>query len=101
MTHEAPHFHGRVLAWLGMALGALTVLIAVGCWFLWRDVAPPERVAAVPAAPRLQPHPRHDLDTFRMDQAKRDTYGWDDAAHTHARIPVERAMAILATEKQP
>jgi hypothetical protein len=49
-------------------------------------------------APVLQPGPQHDMRDMRHAQdAKLASYGWVDAAHTTARVPIARAMQILST----
>jgi hypothetical protein len=52
-----------------------------------------------PPAPRLQARPRVDLDALRArEQALLDGYAWTDRAGARVRIPVARAMELLATE---
>lgn len=49
------------------------------------------------AAPRLAVHPRADLARFkRAEDIETNSYGWTDRAHGVVRIPVTRAMDILA-----
>jgi hypothetical protein len=50
-----------------------------------------------PPAPRLQVDPKADLDRLRAEERERlSTYGWADRERRIARIPVERAMELLA-----
>jgi hypothetical protein len=50
-----------------------------------------------PPAPRLQVHPKADLDRLRAEEHDRlTTYGWADRERRVARIPIERAMQLLA-----
>ena len=52
-----------------------------------------------PPAPRLQNDPRRDLEALRArETAQLETYGWVDRAAGRVRIPVDRAMALLAEE---
>jgi hypothetical protein len=52
-----------------------------------------------PPAPRLQDDPRRDLETLRArEQALLDHYAWTDRAAGRVRIPVERAMTLLAED---
>jgi hypothetical protein len=52
-----------------------------------------------PPAPRLQTDPRADLEALRARDAHiLETYGWVDRDAGIARIPITRAMALLAAE---
>ena len=52
-----------------------------------------QRAAIVPPLPHLQADPYRDIDAMLMEQGHQlTTYGWTDAAHTLAHIPIERAM---------
>lgn len=52
--------------------------------------------------PRLQASPPGDLTTMRKeDAAALDSYGWVDQKKGIARIPIDRAIDILATEGLP
>lgn len=53
-------------------------------------------------APRLQGNPGTDMARFRREeQARLDEYGWVDRRGGVARIPVARAMEILAARGLP
>jgi hypothetical protein len=50
-----------------------------------------------PPAPRLQVHPKADLEHLRAEERERlTTYDWADRERRIARIPIERAMQLLA-----
>jgi hypothetical protein len=52
-----------------------------------------------PPEPRLQENPRIDLHALRArEQALLDGYAWVDRPAGHVRIPVARAMELLAGE---
>jgi hypothetical protein len=52
-----------------------------------------------PPAPQLQENPRRDLAELRArEQALLDAYGWIDRPAGRVRIPVSRAMELLAAE---
>jgi hypothetical protein len=52
-----------------------------------------------PPAPRLQDDPRRDLESLRArEQTLLDHYAWTDRTAGRVRIPVERAMTLLAEE---
>lgn len=97
----------------GIAIGAALILacIVVGALAAFAVVhlgsggATPQQ-AARPGHPPplsapvvLQPAPGQDAVAFRADKRRRlESYGWVDAAHGIARIPIERAMALLAQQ---
>lgn len=50
-----------------------------------------------PPEPRLQIRPEADLQRLRSDERGRlETFGWSDRDRQIARIPIERAMKLLA-----
>jgi hypothetical protein len=56
-----------------------------------------QRVPLPPPAPNLQADPAADLVRLRAEgHASLESYAWIDAAHTRARIPIQRAMALMA-----
>jgi len=55
-----------------------------------------------PPAPRLQPDPRADLLAQRAkEDAVLKTYGWVDKGRGVVRVPIERAIEILAERGLP
>jgi hypothetical protein len=55
-----------------------------------------------PPLPRLQPNPRADLLAFRAEEdAVLQTYGWVDKGRGIVRVPIDRAMEILAQRGLP
>ena len=55
-----------------------------------------------PAEPRLQPDPTHDLVLYRKEQETLLTsYSWIERNSGTVRIPIERAMHILAGRNLP
>lgn len=71
-----------------------------------KDPAPPAlaeaREAHVPPAPNLQPNPTLDLATFRAaEDAELKTWAWVDREKAVARVPVERALEIVASRGLP
>jgi hypothetical protein len=85
-----------------LALGVVVFLIATP--FLLLTLYPgSDRLGGVPAqlplppAPRLQVDPRIDLDRLHAEERERlTTYGWADRERGLARMPIERAMELLA-----
>jgi hypothetical protein len=67
-------------------------------------VSPPAAVAPVqlPPEPRLQPAPARDMEALRArEDAILGTYGWVDRAEGVARIPIDRAIALVARRGLP
>lgn len=53
------------------------------------------------AEPPLQPHPARDLAAYRAEKERQlESYGWVDRDHGIAHIPIERAMALYAQQRQ-
>jgi hypothetical protein len=113
---RAPHGHEpndialpRILAASAGVLG-LIVFTMLAMWFLlgglerWQTAErPPAHALAaargerLPPAPRLQEDPLADLDALRAREARQlEGYGWVDRDAGRARIPIERAMELLA-----
>lgn len=100
---------GRVTR-IGIVILAFLLLSMVLAWGVTRGlvarreaVSPtPNPVAArlgprQPPAPRLQADPRADLDALRARDARiLETYEWIDRDAGIARIPIDRAMELLA-----
>ncbi len=52
--------------------------------------------------PLLQPEPKKDLKTFRLEeQAWLTSYGWADKEHGLAKVPVDEAIALLLKRGLP
>jgi hypothetical protein len=98
----------RALIGAVAGFGVLVVLAGVGAWFLVRSWAeggtgsePPSR--PVPAVgPVLQLSPPKDLATLRAREEKLlQSTEWIDRDKGLARIPVEKAMELLAKRANP
>jgi len=51
----------------------------------------------LPPPPRLQADPKIDLDRLHARENKQlDSFGWADSSRQFARIPIERAIELLA-----
>jgi len=102
---------------LAFVLGLVTVTLVV-MGLMWgvavllkraharEDPAPPAlaeaRESRVPPAPNLQPDPTADLAAFRAaEDAELATWAWVDRAKSVARVPVERALEIVAARGLP
>jgi hypothetical protein len=87
----------RAVPILAAAAGLAVVLAVVILVLLpWRHE--PSATPALPeAGPALLPHPAANLTEYRAAKTRRlEGYGWIDRDAGIARIPVERAMAILS-----
>ncbi|HEV2540764.1 MAG TPA: hypothetical protein VGU03_13810 [Frateuria sp.] len=101
-SHESYTVAAGVLHWAAaiLALSLLAVVLLVYVWarpVLTAGAAP---VRPIPPQPRLQPDPAADIAAERSQQRSRlEGYQWMDGAHTVARIPVARAMELVAAGK--
>jgi hypothetical protein len=99
-------------------VGGLTAVTLVVMGLMWgvavlfkgslarRDPAPPAlaeaREARVPPGPNLQPNPTAELAAFRVaEEAELKTWAWVDREKAVARVPVERALEIVASRGLP
>jgi len=113
--HETRDVSIAAIVKFGAGLLAAAIVIHVAVWGLFRFFDARERrkdrplvpmVAAnlqrTPPAPRLEPDP---LSPRRLLQARENavltTYGWVDRGAGVVRIPIERAMDLLAERGLP
>jgi hypothetical protein len=107
-AHETTDVSTRPIVIAGAAILALVLLSSAGVWVLIGHYARREAAASAPnplasygpkapPSPRLQTEPRHDLEKMRA--AEDETlhgYGWVDRSAGRVRIPIERAMELIA-----
>ena len=89
-----------VLVGMKLASGALVRFAQVGS----RPIHPLDdpKVVETPPEPRLQESPALDLARFHArEEEELTTYGWIDKQNGVVRIPIERAMEIVAREGLP
>jgi len=95
----------RVLGLLGLL--ALFLLIALSAiYFVLFHVEMPQRAQVVdtpgiiPPRPHLQADPQVDI-TAEREQKKQmlSRYAWLDSSHSFARIPINRAMELYASDQ--
>jgi len=101
----------RLVAWLGAGLFAgiiLSGVLVAGLVALYlhfhqpAKVSPLESVEQVPPAPRLETTPEGDRASIEQAAKERLAgYGWADRNAGMARIPIERAMELLAKQGWP
>ena len=97
----------KIVVPLGILLVVLHVLLLLLGGLLDRLTERPpapalEQVELVPPPPRLQPQPELELrEVLNREQERLQSYGWVDQDAGIARVPIERAMAILAERGWP
>ena len=108
-TTDASPFYIGLFA-LGLVLMIALVLPLLG-WVFWRFEAAARRAdpAQSPLAgeqtapePRLQSEPAAELASLRRAEDRRlSSYGWIDPQQREVRVPIERAIEILAERGLP
>ena len=111
--YETSDADPKPIVWFGVALAAmLVVTIAAMAWmfdyFMAREKqldtsgSPLADTRERPAAPELQVTPSSDLTQLRArEEALLNSYGWVDRQEGLVRIPIERAMEMLAEQNPP
>jgi hypothetical protein len=106
-------FRPIVLAALGLAVLILVSVAAMRLLFVYnldREArrSPPANPLAAASGPRLPPEPRllpkpiEQLQQLRAEEKQTlETYGWVDRSKGIVRIPVERAMELVARKGLP
>lgn len=99
------------IVWVAPGLILLIVAFAAGVWGMiqvFQSLKPPERATAIETSrvpvsgPKLQVDPQADLAALREHESQILTnYGWVDRGRGIARIPIDRAMALLAERGWP
>ncbi len=92
-----------VLGVFAVVAVATVLLAVVGLGWLHRAdraALPPltteQRASVEPPEPRLQENPMGDIAAVRArEEALLTGYAWADAEHTHVRVPIARAMALM------
>src|SRR5262245_64840624 len=107
---ETSDFNLKYIAYFAAALLlGLAVIFAGATWvfktFVKRDVreqvvrSEVQPVQVGPIAPRLQVSPDQENQAYLAEQRETlSKYGWLDQDHSVARIPIDRAMDIVAQE---
>lgn len=108
--HELRDVNFRPIVAAAAGLSFTLVLVVIGMWALFGSLAAREARQSTPANPlaaqsarELPPHPRlqaapiDDLRRLREAEEKLlTTYAWTDAEKGLVRMPIERAMDLLA-----
>ncbi|WP_036141465.1 hypothetical protein [Luteibacter sp. 9135] len=99
MSHEPQNLSARRIAIAGASLALAVLVVLAICHVMAAQWASsPEALASLPPQPRLQALPGRDLAGQRDAAAQRDGWAWQDPEHRVARVPVERAMRIMASD---
>lgn len=112
-TYERRDMNARVVGTFlaGLIVTVVVVFLLMGWLFehlqssqARRDVpvSPLAEARQVPPAPALQVNPRQDLKVMRGEEdALLHSYGWIDQKAGTVRIPIDRAMKLLAERGLP
>jgi hypothetical protein len=113
-AHERRDVDFRVVAAAALAVLAAFLAAVAAMWPLVAHYARREAERSAPASPlaaaepqrppepRLQADPAADLAALRASEdARLHGYAWVDRAAGRVRIPIERAMALLAEDGTP
>jgi hypothetical protein len=113
LRHEQSGVNAAAVALLGLALAvivasALVLLVWIFNRFSVRETRTGHNVRRAPTAivlppePNLQVSPRSDLEELlAAEQKQLDSYGWVDKDKGIVRIPIERAMELIAKRGLP
>lgn len=115
VAHERKDVRTGAILWFGFWLLASAIVIHVGLWGLFKLFAADVRrqqpmlapnVAAslkrTPAEPRLEALPLLPRQRSQAEEdAKLSSYGWVDRGSRVARIPIDRAMALIVERGVP
>lgn len=106
--HEKRDVNIRAILSVGAVIAGFIILAAIIARLMVTGLAThqakaPEGAFIQPPAtaptPTLEPHPTVEINAFRAEKTKvLANYGWVDKQGGIARIPIDRAIAILATQ---
>lgn len=111
-TSPAPnHVNVRGVVWGGASIAIGIVLVVLAAWLLWQWWGAPSGAqpyggpdaGKVPrvAPPTLQSAPRQDRAQYEAEKRKLlESWEWIDQQRGIARIPIEEAMRIMASQGQ-
>jgi hypothetical protein len=115
LGYEVRDVRMRPILLAGAGLGVAVVLVQVGMWLLFQNLSAREALRAAsdrplaaelrraqPPEPRLQTSPRDDLVALHAwEDRALTTYGIVDGQAGIVRIPIERAMDLIAERGLP
>jgi len=98
---EPPSVSMTFVGWSALA-GMLLVAVAIGAfYYVYRAAVPTTNYSGATTFPqsRVDTQERDELHRIRAAQRQKlETWGWADSEHTLVKIPIERAMQLLATK---
>jgi hypothetical protein len=113
-TQEEKDVNALAVGLFGVCLAVLcvvTVILLIGLFRYFRDreaasqvpaEAPAAEMRGLPAEPTLQVHPQQDLKQMRAQEDQiLGSYGWVDREKGIVRLPIGRAMELLAQRNLP
>jgi hypothetical protein len=113
VAHEHSDVNVRLILIFGAALLVAALVIHLALYWLlerYNESSPrPSRAASAPGTqeslppePRLQVAPRADMANMRAaEERELQTYGWVDREKQVVRIPIDRAMQLIAERGLP
>ena len=104
--YERSDIRGQDVAWLAGGLTLFVVVTPLLMPFIFPQSMQHRSPSAPPAltadAPQLAVTPREDLQRFNRAEAQfTQSYGWTDRGKGTVRIPISRAMQLLAERGLP
>src|ERR1051326_1575631 len=115
VAHEKTDADARAITQFGIALVLVLLLSQLGLWWLFNTFAQREsklsppvtalvraQAPTEPPEPRLQANPQADMRTMReKEETVLNHYGWVDAGRGVVRIPIDRALDLVAERGLP
>jgi hypothetical protein len=98
-TPESSAVSRLFVGWSALSALLLLVVSIVGLYGIYRATVPngPAPAIEIFSQPRVDTHESEELHRRLESQTRKlDSWGWSDARHTLAQIPIERAMQLLA-----
>ena len=115
VAHEETDADARAITRFGIALVLVLVLSQLALWWLFNSftrreskLSPPvsalvrAQAPTEPPEPRLQANPQADMRTMReREETVLNHYGWVDPNRGVVRIPIDRALDLVAERGLP
>ena len=115
VAHEQTDADTHAVTQFGIALVLVVLLSQLGLWWLFNTftqrenkLSPPvtalvrAQAPTEPPEPRLQANPQADMRTMReKEETALNHYGWVDAGRGVVRIPIDRALDLVADRGLP
>jgi hypothetical protein len=115
VAHEETDANTHAITQFGIGLALIVILSQLLLWWLFtgftqreNKLSPPvtalvkAQAPTVPPEPRLQGNPQADMRTMReKEDAALNHYGWVDPNRGVVRLPIERAIELVAQKGLP